>query len=81
MFVLMGTLLLSGCNAKTEENPQQSTEASDTVNTSVTEIDTSDSFQTGTKKWVMKKQKALPFLLLMEVLPASQTLCLSQKIQ
>ena len=44
MFVLMGTLLLSGCNAKTEENPQQSTEASDTVSTSVTEIDTSDMF-------------------------------------
>ena len=40
----MGTLLLSGCNAKTEENPQQSTEASDTVSTSVTEIDTSDMF-------------------------------------
>lgn len=44
LFILMGTLLLSGCNAKTEENPQQSTESSDTVSTSVTEIDTSDMF-------------------------------------
>ena len=44
LFILMGTLLLSGCNAKTEENAQQSTESSDTVSTSVTEIDTSDMF-------------------------------------
>lgn len=44
LFILMGTLLLSGCNAKTEENAQQSIESSDTVRTSVTEIDTSDMF-------------------------------------
>lgn len=44
LFILMGTLLLSGCNAKIEENAQQSTKTSDTVSTSVTEIDTSDMF-------------------------------------
>ena len=44
LFILMGTLLLSGCSAKTEENTQQSTENSDTVSTSITEIDTSDMF-------------------------------------
>ncbi len=44
LFMLMGTLLLSGCNAKTAENAQQSTEASDTVSTSITEIDTSNMF-------------------------------------
>ena len=44
LFILMGTLLLSGCSAKTEENAQQSTENSDTVSTSIMEIDTSDMF-------------------------------------
>lgn len=44
LFILMGTLMLSGCNAKTEENAQQSTENSDTVSASIMEIDTSDMF-------------------------------------
>lgn len=44
LFILMGTLLLSGCNAKTAENTQQSTENSDAVSTSIMEIDTSDMF-------------------------------------
>lgn len=44
VFLLMGTLLLSGCNAKTEENTQQSTDNSGTASASVAEIDTSDMF-------------------------------------
>nr|WP_297873200.1 carbohydrate-binding domain-containing protein [uncultured Blautia sp.] len=44
LFFLMGTLMLSGCNTKLEENTQQSTESSAAVSTSVTEIDTSDMF-------------------------------------
>ena len=44
LFLMMGTLMLSGCNAKTEKNTQQNTESSNTVSTSVTEIDTSEMF-------------------------------------
>ena len=44
LFFLMGTLMLSGCNAKTEKNTQENTESSTTVSTSVTEIDTSQMF-------------------------------------
>lgn len=44
LFLMIGTLMLSGCNAKTEKNTQQNTESSNTVSTSVTEIDTSEMF-------------------------------------
>lgn len=45
LFLLLGTLMLSGCNKKTGENTQQNTtESSDAVGTSITEIDTSNMF-------------------------------------
>lgn len=45
LFLLLGTLMLSGCNKKTGENTQQNTtEFSDAVGTSITEIDTSNMF-------------------------------------
>ncbi|QUO31691.1 carbohydrate-binding domain-containing protein [Faecalicatena sp. Marseille-Q4148] len=45
LFLLLGTLILSGCNKKTGENTQQNTtESSDAVGTSITEIDTSNMF-------------------------------------
>lgn len=44
LFLLMGTLMLPGCNAKTEEIAQQNTGSSVAGNTSITEIDTSDMF-------------------------------------
>lgn len=45
LFLLLGTLMLSGCNKKTGENTQQNTtESSDAVSNSITEIDTSNMF-------------------------------------
>lgn len=45
LFLLLGTLMLSGCNKKTGENTQQNTtESSDVVSNSITEIDTSNMF-------------------------------------
>lgn len=45
LFLLLGTLMLSGCNKKTGENTQQNTtEFSDAVSNSITEIDTSNMF-------------------------------------
>ncbi len=44
LFLLIGILILSGCNIKTEQNAQQNTGSSAAVNASITEIDTSDMF-------------------------------------
>ena len=59
LFILMGTLLLSGCSAKTEENAQQSTENSDTVSTSIMEIDTSDMFSDRDKEVGYKETESV----------------------
>ena len=51
LFLLLGTLMLSGCNKKTGENMQQNTtESFDAVGTSITEIDTSDMFSNRDKE-------------------------------
>ena len=44
LFFMIGTFMLSGCNAKMNQDTQQNTESSASVTTSVTEIDTSDMF-------------------------------------
>lgn len=59
LFILMGTLLLSGCDAKTEENAQQSTENSDTVSASIMEIDTSDMFSDRDKEVGYKETESV----------------------
>lgn len=49
-FLMVGSLMVSGCNAKTEQDMQQNTESSASVSTSVTEIDTSDMFSNRDKE-------------------------------
>lgn len=63
LFLMMGTLMLSGCNAKTEKNTQQNTESSNTVSTSVTEIDTSEMFSERDKEVGYEESESTVILL------------------
>ena len=63
LFLIMGTLMLSGCNAKTEKNTQQNTESSNTVSTSVTEIDTSEMFSERDKEVGYEESESTVILL------------------
>lgn len=63
LFLMMGTLMLSGCNAKTEKNTQQNTESSTTVSTSVTEIDTSEMFSERDKEVGYEESESTVILL------------------
>ena len=55
--------MLSGCNAKTEKNTQQNTESSNTVSTSVTEIDTSEMFSERDKEVGYEESESTVILL------------------
>lgn len=44
LFLIIGTLILSGCNTKTNQETQKDTESGTVENTSVTKIDTSEMF-------------------------------------
>lgn len=63
LFFVMGILMLSGCNTKTEKNTQQNTESSTTVSTSVTEIDTSEMFSERDKEVGYEESKSTAILL------------------
>ena len=63
LFLMMGTLMLSGCNAKTEKNTQQNTESSNTVSNSVTEIDTSEMFSERDKEVGYEESESTVILL------------------